>query len=368
MPDINSTYSQNNTIDAKVFVENTKNAIQSGLGKISDAISSGANTVRLKVKSAFETKDMEKVKGSGRSEKSPEQTKTRNAPPASALVYPANMRHYAMFSFVAYERGFATSTPKDKHTFVAVLPVPSNLSDQFGIEYSSTALGPVAGALNGTVLAGLRQAHVGGQSASAGDYAKDTAGVALLGAAGMAGKAVSEFTGASGGEGTAKALAGIASGVAPNPYIAMLFQNVAPRDHQFSYRFAPHSEAELKTIKQIIKQLKTRMLPGMTSGTDMLFTYPDLCDITFSPGTLPDYKIKRCVLKNLTVNYGPNGPSFFKTGDPTVVEISMSFTEVSPFTRRDLGASDEPFNEAAAKTALNASKAAEAKTQSTPKV
>ena len=349
MPDVNSTYSQNNTIDAKVFVENTKAAIQNGIGKISDAISSGASAVKLKITSSFPTKDMAKAKGGGRSEKSPEETKSNKAMPASALIYPANMDHYAMFSFIKYERGLATSSAKDIHTFTAVLPVLSNLNDAFAVDYATPSLGPIAGAAATGALAGMRQAHTGGQPVSLGDVAVDTIGVGAISGAGVLGKMVGE-------EGTAKAVASAALGVAPNPYVAVLFQNMGLREHQFSYRFSPHSAAELAVLKNIIKQLKTRMLPGMTSGTDMLFTYPDLCDISFSKGTLPDYKIKRCVLKNLSVNYGPNGPSFFKSGDPTVVEISMSFMEVSPFTRRDLGAGNEAVSDAAnvAKAAVGA--------------
>lgn len=364
MPDVNSTYSQNNTIDAKVFVENTKSAIQNGLGKISDAISSGTSAVKLKISSAFPTKDMEKIKGSGRSEKSPEETKNAKAVPASAKMYPARMDHYAMFTFIKYERGFALETPKDTHTFVAILPVPSNLNDQFDVDYATPSLGPVAGAIAGSTIKGMRQAHVGGASPSGGDIAVDAATVGVLTGAGALGKAAGEAVGSSTLGDNAKMLAGASMGVAPNPYLAVLFQNMGLRQHQFSYRFAPHSAAELATIKEIIKQFKVRMLPGMTSGTDMLFTYPDLCDISFSKGTLPDYKIKRCVLKSLSVNYGPNGPSFFKTGDPTVVEINLTFMEVSPFTRRDLGASNEPVSDAdksSAKSAIGKVGAAVAK-------
>ena len=354
MPDVNSTYSQNGTISAKMLVDNTTAAIKDGVGKISDAISSGANAVKLKITSAFPTKDMQKIKGTGRSEKSPEETKSAKAMPASAKMYPARMDHYAMFTFIKYERGFATETPKDTHTFVAVLPVPSNLNDKFDVEYASPALGPVAGALAGSTIKGLRQAHVGGESPTGKDIVVDAATLGVISGAGMLGKAAGEMVGSSSlGENT-KNVMGAAMGVAPNPYLTTLFQNMGLRDHQFSYRFAPHSAAELATIKEIIKQFKIRMLPGMTSGTDMLFTYPDLCDISFSKGTLPDYKIKRCVLTNLSVNYGPNGPSFFKTGDPTIVEINLSFKEVSPFTRRDLGASNEPVSDAEKSSAKSA--------------
>jgi hypothetical protein len=81
------------------------------------------------------------------------------------------------------------------------------------------------------------------------------------------------------------------------------------------------------------------MLPGM-SGHDMLFSFPDVVDIKFVTGKgQAPYTIKRCVMESLDVNYSPGGsPAFFKTGDPVMVELSMSFKEMSPFTRDDIPA------------------------------
>ena len=80
------------------------------------------------------------------------------------------------------------------------------------------------------------------------------------------------------------------------------------------------------------------MLPRVSENT-MLFSYPSTCDISFHNGDNKEvpYKIKRCVMKSLTVNYAPNGtPAFFKSGDPVMVEVSMSFMEMSPFTANDV--------------------------------
>lgn len=41
-------------------------------------------------------------------------------------------------------------------------------------------------------------------------------------------------------------------------------------------------------------------------------------------------------MTGLSVNYSPNGPAFFKTGDPVIVDISMTFKEMSAFTRLDV--------------------------------
>jgi hypothetical protein len=148
--------------------------------------------------------------------------------------------------------------------------------------------------------------------------------------------------------GKAEAIGAIALGVAPNPHLAVLFSNIGLRTHSFSYRFAPTSASELQTLKKIIQHLKTRMLPGM--DTSMLFTFPDVCDIEFGPNKDKPYKIKRCVMESINVNYTPMGsPAFFKTGDPVMVDIQMSFKETSVFTRVDLPA-PETQNQSDAET------------------
>ena len=47
-------------------------------------------------------------------------------------------------------------------------------------------------------------------------------------------------------------------------------------------------------------------------------------------------------MTGLNVNYSPNGPAFFKTGDPVIVDISMTFREMSAFTRLDVEDKRDP--------------------------
>lgn len=331
MPDINVAYSQNTSLSAKAFVDNVADKIKSGVGSISEAAQSAAGAASAKVKSFFKPND---VQGAAKSAAgtSP-QAALESKRPLGPLEYPAQMKYYTLFSFKEYARGLALSTPTDKPTAQIILPVPSNLNETFGVDYDTPALGPIAGAVAGGTLAGLRQ----GQDYD-GSAERTIAGMAtgVLGAGAMGGvKAVAEKVSPGSGE-KANAIASIAAGVAPNPHLAVVLRNIGLREHSFNYRLAPNSAAELAKVKEIIRQLKLRMLPGMTEGADMLFTYPDVCDISFATGTLESYKIKRCVLKNLTVNYAPNGPAFFKSGDPVIVEIGMTFMEMSVFTRKDV--------------------------------
>lgn len=332
MPDINAAFSTSSLGD---LANKATDALKSGLGKLSDSI--GGSAPALKIKSAFTTKDLPGQTAKKPSTTTPADTHKADREskiPLSSLVYPTTMKYYTVFSFKKYERGFALSTPTERPTVSIVLPIPSNLTEAFAVDYDTPALGPIAGALVNSTTAGQRAAQSGGDFDPAqSDKRITSVATDILGAAGM------KLSEKAGGE-TGKAIAQIAAGVAPNPNLAVLFRNIGLREHSFSYRFAPNSEKELRTIKEIIKQLKIRMLPGNVSGADALYTFPDMCDISFTPGAVESFKMKRCVLKSLSVNYAPNGPAFFRTGDPVTMEISMTFMEMSPVTRRDYGEAD----------------------------
>jgi hypothetical protein len=327
MPDVNVAYSQNGSLSAKAFVDNVADKIKSGVGSLSEAAQGAAGTASAKIKSFFKPTDVQGNPRAGAGT-SPQKAMENNQRPLGPLEYPAQMKYYTLFSFKEYQRGVALSKPADKTTAHIILPIPSNLTETFGVDYDTPALGPIVGAVASSVLAGQRQAQdYSGPPVDGKQVATGAAAVVGAGALGAI-KATSE---------RAAGVAEIAAGVAPNPHMAVAFRNIGLREHSFSYRLAPNSAAELAKVKEIIRQLKIRMLPNVTEGADSLFTYPDICDISFATGTMESFKIKRCVLKSLSVNYAPNGPAFFKTGDPVIVEISMTFMESTVFTRRDLG-------------------------------
>jgi len=224
-----------------------------------------------------------------------------------------------------------TAVAKDSSSVVIVLPLPANLSESFAVEYATPALGPVVGAAAEGIIAGARNAGAAGVAQSVMKGVTNIPAAAEAGALG----ALKKMGGA--GE-TAANIGSMALGVAPNPHLAVLFTNIGLRSHKFSYKFAPRSAAELARLKAIIFNLKQKMLPGLDGSGGMLFSFPDVVDIKFITGKAKaPYIIKRCVMETLDVNYSPGGsPAFFKTGDPVMVEISMSFKEMSPYTRDDV--------------------------------
>lgn len=239
-------------------------------------------------------------------------------------TFPDGMKYYTKFSFYKYDKQGVTEAEKKQPTATIILPLPKDLHEAFGITYDTPSLGPVGGAVVDGALAAIRNRSAGELVPGMGTVA-DAAEAALFnqmkkGNAALVGQ-IGQF----------------ATGQAPNPNMAVLFSNIGLRTHNFSYKFAPASAKELNTLKQIIFSLKQRMLPGLTGDSKALYTFPDMCDIQFGPTKNKPYKIKTCVMENITVNYTPMGsPAFFKTGDPVMVEVTMSFKEMSAFTREDM--------------------------------
>lgn len=332
MPDVNSAYSQNLSIAQKARIDTALGNINAGIDNFSTAVSEGFKSASLKITSLFENKDFKKAGGASTS-KSPEEAKANKAAFAGALTFPADLQYYTMFSFKEYKKKDVTAVAKDSSSVVIVLPLPANLSETFAVEYATPALGPVVGAAAEGIIAGARNAGASGVAAAVMKGVTNIPAAAEAGALG----ALKKMSGA--GE-TAANIGSMALGVAPNPHLAVLFTNIGLRSHKFSYKFAPRSAAELARLKSIIFNLKQKMLPGLDKSGGMLFSFPDVVDIKFVTGKAKaPYVIKRCVMESLDVNYSPTGsPAFFKTGDPVMVEISMSFKEMSPFTRDDIPA------------------------------
>lgn len=333
MPGLDSLYSKVSSVGEKLSLNNITNTIKDGLGKLSSAAQNAAGSTSLQIKSAFESKgiplpaiSMSNVMGS-----TPQESVQKMNTPYGSAVYPAQMKYYTMFTFQSYKRAKFLESAQQKPSFTAVLPMPSNLVESFSVDYDTPALGPIVGSLTEGALNQLRQ------SSSITELGSKAAGITGEQAVkGVAASAMNAIKGTSPAGETAMNVAALAAGAVPNPHLAVIFRNIGLREHSFNYRFAPNSQKELETIKKIIKELKTRMLPGMHGGSEALYTFPDTCDISFGPTPDVPYKIKTCVLKTLSVNYAPNGPAFFKTGDPVIVDIQMTFMETSPFTREDL--------------------------------
>jgi len=331
---VQSAFSSASSLAEKVGVKDIAGGIKDGFGKASDAIGGiFKKAPSVKADTSFPSSTLPRA--TARKEETPQFV----APvPGTPLIYPVDMKYFTKFTFYQYKRLIATETPKQLPTATIVLPMPSNLSEAFTVGYDTPALGTLAGVGSEGLMKALEGAKLGNDAVSMvkGALGGATEGGTVKGMASAATLAAA-MNFMKNNKGTiGQDLIRKTTGMVPNPFLAVLFRNVDMRTHQFSYRFAPNNLKELQTVKSIIKQLKIRMLPGLLEGSlDAAFTFPDTCLISFGPVENPPYKIKRCVLENMSVNYSPNGPAFFKTGDPVIVDVSLSFKEIEIYTRRD---------------------------------
>jgi hypothetical protein len=134
--------------------------------------------------------------------------------------------------------------------------------------------------------------------------------------------------------GSAKDAASAASGLQVNPFYFMVYKRPAYKEFRFSWTLAPSNQQESQTLKKIITEMKKAALPS--SGPAFgLMKYPKIAMISFEPSQYL-FKLKPCAIQSVQVEYAPAGPSFFKSGAPTMVNLGLSLKEIQLWKSEDL--------------------------------
>lgn len=239
---------------------------------------------------------------------------------------------YCTLRFGKYERPKPFTSSNLTYDLLVALPLPNELQDQTGVDYSEKSLETVGDLFNGNF----------NTSAVAAAALRHSGGVAQGAMQGMAG-ALSKFGALSG------ALGGVAgnaaasllpaeqitsaiqqqSGLAPNPNPSLMFEGPQLREFTYSWTFMPDNKTESENLRKFITNVKARVLPKVTSGLSPVLFYPHMVQMNFYPwdksgsgsnpwgwGTDTIIKIKKCVVKSFNVSYTPaNVPAFFD-GNP----------------------------------------------------
>ena len=113
------------------------------------------------------------------------------------------------------------------------------------------------------------------------------------------------------------------------------------RNHTFSFSLKPESKADAENIDVIVRFFKFYSAPrleGNTLGLTRLYNTPHLFDIMIAPDTLRKnmFMFKASALTDIQVKYG--GEKFNVTTDdnPTSVDLSLSFKEMSILSQIDV--------------------------------
>jgi len=129
-------------------------------------------------------------------------------------------------------------------------------------------------------------------------------------------------------------------GVVRNPHLTTIFEGVALKTYQFTWKLSPKSESEARMMNSMIDYVKAFMHPEIVGGGFAL-DYPYLATVEFITGSssvnLPN--VSDSFITGLAINSTGGGTAaFYRDGNPVILEISMSFQEIDIKTRGDFAA------------------------------
>jgi hypothetical protein len=137
--------------------------------------------------------------------------------------------------------------------------------------------------------------------------------------------------------GDAASAIGASMGATINPFLYMAFKNPAYKEHTLQWTLAPNNAQESATLANLIKFLKYNMLPAKAL-LGSVYTYPCIAIISMTPNVL---QFKPCAVMSVQVDYtGAGGPSFFRDGRPTVVNLVVQLKEIELWTKDDYNGGD----------------------------
>ena len=282
--------------------------------------------------------------------------KNRQNSTFTSYQYPSIINgHNIVLMFKSYDYNSSASGVINQSTISdtgasVVLPLPSNLEDTYSVKVGPYEMG-ASGALAADAFSGqgrdaisksLRGAAEGGGSEAA------QGGVANLlnnmqSAAAFAGRNLLDELPVGGVAGAVD----LSSGSAVNPHVALKFDGVDLKTHNFEWGLSPRNEAEADNIKRLVNFIRSRMLPEFGNATGengsaidrALLKYPDLVYIFFmGVDQSYFYYFKPCMINSFTANYTPNGVALNRGGKPAFVNIRMTLTESRIHTREDVNA------------------------------
>ena len=286
------------------------------------------------------------------------------------FVYPQDLSADYCFSIKTQSYKFAVK--KDKQTEVGThffLPIPSSITDNFGINYTTPELGAIGGAIASAGMAvGQNLANAGSAREMGTAFTKSVAGLAssAMDAAKQAdgGSALAAINAAVGGEGRFGGTLSAFLGEVPNPNVTAFFKGVELKNHSFTWELYPQSQEESKTLHNLINKLRIDSLPERVTKTISTSTDKDAKKAKISPflkypmeahcsittrGAQNTIIFKPAFITTLSVNYAPNGPAFLENGQPAGVSLTLGFKEQDIWTKGDYDSTGANESAAAAR-------------------
>lgn len=134
----------------------------------------------------------------------------------------------------------------------------------------------------------------------------------------------------------------LAGGYYFNPFQALAFNGVDLRSYTFNWTFAPKTRAETEVLKIILREMRKNTHPRYSIDTSRAFIYyPNVCEISLVPDIIT---YKPSMISQIQIDYSGGGElAFLEGGNPAIVKVSMSFSEMSIWTRDDFNTDREYY-------------------------
>lgn len=137
-----------------------------------------------------------------------------------------------------------------------------------------------------------------------------------------------------------KAVASQALQVNVNPSTRTMFDRPNLRQFSFAFRLIATSPSEARQIEKIVKAFRTYMYPEAIKlgAIPIGYRFPPMFKIDFdyagSKTTIPS--LLECHLKSVQAVYNQQTGTFHEDGQPTEVDLTLTFLEYRALTRQDI--------------------------------
>lgn len=122
-------------------------------------------------------------------------------------------------------------------------------------------------------------------------------------------------------------------GLALNPAQFMMYKRPSYKEHELTWMLAASTPSDSRTLKKIIDEMKMASMPSISGFGSALWKYPKTCMITVKPNDYT-FKFRPAAIIAVSVDYhGSGGPSYFKSGAPTIVNLTLRLKEISFWTQ-----------------------------------
>ena len=212
-----------------------------------------------------------------------------------------------------------------------MLPIPGGITSTDNVQWGGDKMDPAQTAMANIALSSINE----GLGAGVDELSKSTQ--AAVGSEDTR-KALSTAI-ASAASGSGAQLLQRTEGAIINPNMELLFKDPGLRTFNFTWKLAPRSAAEARTVIAIIKFFKAGMAVKK-SESNLFLKAPNTWRLAYkrpNDGTHPYLNLfKECAMTSFTVDYTPDGNyATFEDGVMTSYNITCGFNELEPIFEND---------------------------------